>query len=151
MASQIGGAIAPLLVVPIQIRYGWRASFYIFGLLGVLWAAVWFAWFRDSPAEKRGVSLDELYETAPAAPEHAKPFPWGKALRSESVLAILGMAFCYIYVYTFFQTWFHTFLVRGRGFSEESLVLSALPYIVAAGANLAGGAASDALVRRLGV
>jgi sugar phosphate permease len=26
MASQIGGAIAPLLVVPIQIRYGWRAS-----------------------------------------------------------------------------------------------------------------------------
>jgi len=27
MASQIGGAIAPLLVVPIQIRYGWRASF----------------------------------------------------------------------------------------------------------------------------
>src|SRR4029453_14305723 len=31
MASKIGGAIAPLLVVPIQIRYGWRASFYVFG------------------------------------------------------------------------------------------------------------------------
>jgi MFS family permease len=61
------------------------------------------------------------------------------------------MAFCYIYVYTFFQTWFHTFLVRGRGFSEEGLVLSALPYAVAAFANLSGGAASDALVRRLGV
>ena len=27
MASQIGGAIAPLVVVTIQIRYGWRASF----------------------------------------------------------------------------------------------------------------------------
>ena len=34
MASQIGGAIAPLLVVPIQIRYGWRASFYVFGAVG---------------------------------------------------------------------------------------------------------------------
>ena len=64
---------------------------------------------------------------------------------------MLGMAFCYIYVYTFFQTWFHTFLVRGRGFSEGSLILSALPYVVAACANLAGGAASDALVRRLGL
>ena len=52
MASQIGGAIAPLLVVPIQIRYGWRASFYIFGMLGLIWAAVWYAWFRDSPSEK---------------------------------------------------------------------------------------------------
>ena len=60
MASQIGGAIAPLLVVPIQIRYGWRASFFVFGVVGVIWAAVWFAWFRDSPAEKPGVSQAEL-------------------------------------------------------------------------------------------
>ena len=151
MASQIGGAIAPLLVVPIQIRYGWRASFYIFGMLGLIWAAVWYTWFRDSPSEKRGVSLAELNQIGPAATPHAKGFPWRFALRSESVLAMLGMAFCYIYVYTFFQTWFHTFLVRGRGFSEGSLVFSALPYVVAACANLTGGAASDALVRRLGL
>ncbi len=151
MASQIGGAIAPLLVVPIQIRYGWHASFYIFGMLGLIWAAVWYTWFRDSPSEKRGVSLAELNQIGPAATPHAKGFPWRFALRSESVLAMLGMAFCYVYVYTFFQTWFHTFLVRGRGFSEGSLVLSALPYVVAACANLTGGVASDALVRRLGL
>jgi len=151
MASQIGGAIAPLLVVPIQIRYGWHASFYIFGMLGLIWAAVWYTWFRDSPSEKRGVTLAELDQIGPAATPHAKGFPWRSALRSESVLAMLGMAFCYVYVYTFFQTWFHTFLVRGRGFSEGSLVLSALPYVVAACANLTGGAASDALVRRLGL
>jgi ACS family glucarate transporter-like MFS transporter len=150
MASQIGGAVAPLLVVPIQIRYGWRASFYVFGILGVIWAAVWYTWFRDSPAEKAGVSLAELNETVPLQAEHAEGFPWRVALRSGSVLAMLGTAFCYVYVYTFFQTWFHTFLVRGRGFSEGSLVLSALPYMVAACANLTGGAASDALVRRLG-
>jgi len=151
MASQIGGAIAPLLVVPIQIRYGWRASFYVFGVVGLIWAAVWYTWFRDSPAEKPGVSPAELTETAgfPQAPGHG--FPWRIALGSESVLAMMGTAFCYIYAYTFFQTWFHTFLVRGRGFSEGSLVLSALPYAVAACANLTGGAASDALVRRLGL
>ena len=150
MASQIGGAIAPLLVVPIQIRYGWRASFYVFGAVGVIWATVWYIWFRDSPAEKSGVSEAELAETAnlPRAPAHG--FPWRIALGSESVLATMGTAFCYFYVYSFFQTWFHTFLVRGRGFSEEGLVLSALPYAVAACANLAGGAMSDALVRRLG-
>jgi MFS family permease len=149
MASQIGGGIAPLLVVPIQIRYGWRAPFFVFGLVGVVWAAVWYAWFRDTPAEKAGVSPEELAEIEPATAE-AHGFPWGLALRSESVLALMGTAFCYVYVYTFFQTWFHTFLVRGRGFTEGGLLLSALPYVVAAGANLAGGAASDALVRRLG-
>ena len=150
MASQIGGAIAPLLVLPIQIRYGWRASFFVFGAVGMIWAAVWYAWFRDSPAEKPGVSQAEIEEISSPPSASAHGFPWRVALRSETALATMGVAFCYVYVYTFFQTWFHTFLVRGRGFSETTLVLSALPYAIAACTNLAGGAVSDALVRRFG-
>jgi sugar phosphate permease len=146
MASQIGGGLAPLLVVPIQMRYGWRASFYVFGVLGLIWAAVWYWWFRDSPAEKNG-----RFEEGPSPRAHLSGFPWRAALRNKSVLAIIGAAACYVYVYNFFQTWFHTFLVKGRGFSDESLWLSALPFVVAAGANLSGGAFSDALVRRFGL
>ena len=147
MASQVGGVVAPLLVLPIQMRYGWRMSFYVFGVAGLAWAAVWYAWFRDSPEEKRGHVAPPSTDASTSA---AHGFPWRVAYRSNTVWAILGLAFCYVYVYNFFQTWFHTFLVRGRGFSEASLLLSALPYVVAAFANLAGGAASDALVRRLG-
>src|ERR1700675_4746752 len=66
-------------------------------------------------------------------------------------MALLATAFCYVYVYNFFQTWFHTFLVKGRGFSETSLLLSALPYVVAVFAYLTGGAVSDALVGKLGL
>jgi MFS family permease len=29
---QLGGAIAPLVIVPIQMHYGWRTSFYVMGL-----------------------------------------------------------------------------------------------------------------------
>ncbi len=151
MASQVGGAIAPLLVLPIQIRYGWRMSFYVFGAAGLVWAAIWYAWFRDSPDQMRlhGAAPDSEAVAAPvAAASHV--FPWREAARSRSVWALLGVAFCYIYVYNFFQTWFHTFLVKGRGFSEGTLLLSALPFLVAVVANLAGGAASDALARRLG-
>jgi hypothetical protein len=43
----------------------------------------------------------------------AHSFPWRVALRSPSVVALLVTAFCYVYAYTFFQTWFHTFLVKG--------------------------------------
>ena len=150
MASQIGGALAPLLVVPIQIRFGWRASFYVFGALGICWAAAWYAWFRDSP-DPQGPAGQLQEQISPVQTGTSKPaFPWRLALRSSSVTAMLGTAFCYVYVYNFFQTWFHTFLVKGRGFSEFGLLLSALPYLVAALANLAGGAVSDALVRRLG-
>jgi ACS family glucarate transporter-like MFS transporter len=150
MASQVGGALAPLLVVPMQMRYGWRAAFFVFGLLGVLWACVWYFWFRDSPAEKRNAATTrENSATAMSHGTHHK-FPWRVALRSQSVRALLVTAFCYVYVFNFFQTWFHTFLVRGRGFSETGLLLSVLPYVVAAGANLCGGLASDVFVRRIG-
>jgi MFS family permease len=150
MASQIGGGIAPLLIVPIQIRYGWRTAFFVFGLVGVIWAIAWYWWFRDSPSEKPGVSREELAEVDLTATVTHHGFPWRVAFRSESVLAMMGAAFCYVYVYSFFQTWLHTFLVKGRGFTESGLLLSALPYVLAACTNLAGGAASDALVRRLG-
>jgi MFS family permease len=150
MASQFGGGVAPLLIVPIQVRYGWRTAFFVFGLVGVGWAAAWYWWFRDSPAEKPGVSPEEIAEVEPAPPAGHHGFPWRVALRSQTVLALLGTAFCYIYVYNFFQTWLHTFLVKGRGFTEGGLMLSAMPYVLAAATNLAGGAVSDALVRRLG-
>ena len=89
----------------------------------------WHAWFRDSPEEKRGREPRRTDPPPPSPrlspPSHA--FPWRLASRSSTVWSMLGLAFCYVYVYNFFQTWFHTFLVRGRGFSEATLLLSALP------------------------
>jgi predicted MFS family arabinose efflux permease len=149
MASQIGGALAPLVVVPIQMRWGWSVPFFLFGSVGILWATVWYIWFRDSPAERiRGIASVGVSASNPHQSAHA--FPWQTAFRSSNLLAFLVIAFSYVYVYNFFQTWFHTFLVKGRGFSEAGLFLSALPYVVATFANLLGGAVSDALVRRLG-
>ena len=127
MASQVGGAVAPLLVLPIQMRYGWRMSFYVFGVAGLVWAAAWYAWFRDSPEEKRGRRRAASRPAARGATRGGPCVPVAPASRSSTVWSMLGLAFCYVYVYNFFQTWFHTFLVRGRGFSEANLLLSALP------------------------
>jgi ACS family glucarate transporter-like MFS transporter len=151
MASQMGGAIAPLLVVPIQVQYGWRASFYAFGFLGVAWGVAWYRWFRDSPAEKPGVSRAELEETSGLLPKAHHGLPWGNALRSGNLWAIMAMTACYVYTIYFFQSWFHTYLVKGRGYSESDLLLTFLPYLVGAFANGCGGFASDALARRFGL
>jgi len=151
MSSQLGGAIAPLLVVPIQMRYGWRAPFFVFGGLGVVWSIVWYLWFRDSPSEKAGVTQAELEETRGLVPKAHHGLPWGIALRSGNLWAALGIAACYMYTLYFFQSWFHTYLVKGRGYSENDLLLSTLPFLVGACANCTGGLASQALVRKLGL
>lgn len=151
MTSQIGAAIAPLLVVPIQVRYGWRASFYLFGLLGVAWSVVWYVWFRDSPREMHGLSAVERREIGEEPPIRHDGMPWRRALRSVALWRIAALGACYVYVIAFFQSWLQTYLVRGRGFTEAALVLSTLPYLVGACANGIGGLSSDLLVRRFGL
>ena len=150
MASQIGGAVAPLLVVPIQMRYGWRASFYVFGFLGVGWAIAWYKWFRDFPQEMPAVSRQEVAEIGSSVQPH-KALPFTVAVRSGNLWGLMTMAGSYGYTLYFFQSWFPTYLVKGRGFSETGLLLSSLPFIVGACANGCGGFTSDALVRRFGL
>jgi ACS family glucarate transporter-like MFS transporter len=151
MASQIGGALAPLLVVPLQTAYGWRASFFVCGSLGVLWAATWYWYYRDTPAEMPGVPVSEIAEADPAPVSRHQALPWGVVLRSTNLWCVMVMALAYFYAGYFFTSWFQTYLVKGRGFSEQQLVLSSLPFLLGACGNLAGGFASDALVRRHGV
>lgn len=102
VAMQIGGALSPLLVIPIQMRYGWRTSFYIFGLVGVAWAIVWFWWYRNTPHEKRGVPASELREIGDPPPRQRPGFPWSVAMRNANFWAILLMGFCYGYGSYFF-------------------------------------------------
>jgi ACS family glucarate transporter-like MFS transporter len=151
MASQIGAALSPMLVVPIQVRYGWRASFYLFGVFGVLWAVVWRWWYRDTPSEMTNVTQTELNEIGATSSQRHQALPWRVALRSKNLWSIMLMAFCYYYAGFFFLSWLQTYLVRGRGFTETQLLLSTLPFIFGACGNACGGFASDALVRKLGL
>jgi MFS family permease len=38
----LGAILAPLVIVPISLNYGWRAAFIFSGLLGVAWLVLWF-------------------------------------------------------------------------------------------------------------
>jgi len=151
MTSQVGAAMAPLLVVPIQLHYGWRASFYLFGILGVVWSVVWYTWFRDSPREMSGISAAELQEIGEDPPPRHGGMPWAIALRSPVFWRVAAIGASYVYVIGFFQSWLQTYLVKGRGFTAAALVFSTLPYIVGACANGIGGVVSDMLVGRYGL
>jgi MFS transporter, ACS family, glucarate transporter len=97
-ASQLGGAAAPLLVVPIQGAYGWRMSFYVFGAIGVLWATAWFVSFRDTPALESPPGRSKSAGEANTVTATTHSFPWRVAFGSPSALALLVTAFSYVYV-----------------------------------------------------
>ncbi|HET8674648.1 MAG TPA: MFS transporter [Blastocatellia bacterium] len=151
MSLQIGGALAPILIVPIQVAFGWRASFYVLGAVGVVWCLAWYWWYRDTPAENPKVTRAEIEEIGEQSFANNHSLPWGIALRSTNLWAIMLVAFSYVFALYFFISWLHTFLVKGRGFSEGDLLLSMAPAVLGACGNVCGGFVSDALVRRLGL
>jgi MFS transporter, ACS family, glucarate transporter len=152
MASRVGGALSPLLVVPIQRAYGWRGSFFAFGVLGVIWAVVWYRSYHDRPVEASGITAEELAEIGPPS-EHAHTgLPWGIALRKWNFWKILLMYHFYCWGSYFYISWLHTYLQKGRGFTEgEMAVFSTLPFIAGIGGNLFGGWMSDRLTIRRGL
>ena len=52
-AAHVSGGITPLLVAWLLNLLPWRAIFVICGLVGVVWSAAWYRWFRDEPRDHR--------------------------------------------------------------------------------------------------
>lgn len=151
-ASRMGGALAPLLVVPIVTLWGWRASFWIFGLAGFVWAGAWYFWYRDPADKPGGVSVAYDGDSATfAAPEQIH-IPWRSLYRSRTMRLIATTYFCYAWGSWFFLSWFPTYLVRGRGLTfKEMGFFASFPFFLGAAGNLAGGYLSDFLVEKYGL
>ena len=121
--SQLGGAIAPPLAAGLITLVGWRWTFALFGVLGLVWSAVFYAWFRDDPAEHRWVNPQERARIggdshAPAGAAHAA-IPWGIVLASPNMwlLGTIQTAGATLFYMQF--SWYPTYLKEARGLSEQ--------------------------------
>jgi len=149
-ASRLGGALAPLALVPFAARFGWRAIFWLLGAVGIVWAVVWRWWFRDSPEEMDGITAGELVEIGSADGERAS-VPWARLVRLPHLWLIVAAYFCYAFGSWFYFGWFTTWLVRGAGFSVAQMgVFASFPFVMGIAGNLAGGAMAERMVERYG-
>lgn len=145
-ASRLGGALAPLLIVPLQHYFGWRSVFWVLGLAGFAWASIWHAWFRNRPAEHPSITAAELQEIGETGSTHGNDaIPWKRLLRTRSLwLIVLAYGF-YGCGTWFYFSWFPTWMVHSAGFSLNGVLLTSLPFLVGLGCNLIGGALGDRL------
>ena len=117
LSARWGGAFTPLLVVLVLQFVGWRRAFEVFGVLGVVWAAAFYFWFRDDPREHPSVNAAEralLTGTANLASAHAN-VPWRRFLSSTTTWLLWGQYFCLSYGWYFYPTWLPTYLQEARG------------------------------------
>jgi MFS transporter, ACS family, glucarate transporter len=152
LSARWGGAITPLLAIAVIELVGWRHAFEIFGSLGVVWALVFYRWFRDNPLENSRMNAAErelLKDIEPPAKHgHA---PWGPLVRSPHVWLLCVQYFCLSYGWYFYITWLPTYLREARGLTlGTSALLGGLPLFFGGIGNMAGVALTSLLLR-LGV
>lgn len=148
-ASRMGGALTPFVVIPVMAWVGWRAAFYLLGAVGIVWAVVWYVWYRDRKREN--VESEE----STGATERGANVPklsWGSMFRNSQFWLICGMYFFYAFGSWFFFSWFPTFMELGRGFEKEELTYAvAVPFLMSMLGNIAGGHLTDKLSHRYGI
>ncbi|HEY2120217.1 MAG TPA: MFS transporter [Candidatus Acidoferrum sp.] len=153
-----GAGAAPVIVTYIMVHYGWRASFWVSAVLGLLVGAVWFVAARDNPEEHSHVSATELKyiednRTAgiDASATRDGKTTWKKILRSKEVWGVTLSYFCFGYVAWIFFSWFYIYLLKVRGLDlKASAFYSTIPPIAMVTCSLLGGAISDALTKSHG-
>ena len=154
--SRLGGAITPAFVVLIIVRYGWRAAFICCGALGLIWAAVWFWYYRDTPDEHPSVNAEEraLIRSSLELARGAKSLQtvsWKCILSSSQMWILSAMYFCYAYNLSVYLVWFPKYLNDHRGFNLKQMgFYASLPLLAGVVGDVFGGWFSDLLAKWTG-
>jgi sugar phosphate permease len=132
-AVNLGGALAPLVVAPVILVWGWRSAFQLLFVPGLIMTVLVWRFVKDSPSplsssvERRGGKM---------------PF--------TQVLKIPTVAWCAVTL--FFgamaswglMNWLPTYLLQARGFSTAKMgIMTSLPFLSGAIGYYSGGHISD--------
>ena len=152
-----GAGLSPPLITFIMLHYGWRASFWVCAVIGLVVGLVWFLAARDTPAEYSRVSAGEMMLIRSGLPQEnlkgakRQLIPWKTVFKSREVLAVTISYFSFGYVAWIFFSWFYTYLAQVRGLNlKASAFYAMLPFLAMAICCALGGVISDRLTRSYG-
>lgn len=151
MGQQIGVALSVPVVTVLAVTVGWRAVFIVIGAIGLLWILGWLRVYREPESHPR-VSAAELAHIRSDQAEMVDDTP--REARSRLPLLRNGQVWALMsgYVFrslagAFFLTWYPSYLLNDRGFSEEDFgMVGAIPAIIGVGSTVLGGIVSDRML-----
>ncbi len=153
-ASRLGAAITMPLLPWMINAIGWKSSFLLLMVVGFVWATVWYAWFRDEPAEKSGISKEELdyilanRQDAGAPAEEPKPLPIGQILANRNMCLMMGQYFASNFTFFFCLSWLFPYVKSTYNLDyTEAGFYTMIPLLGGALGNLASGSLVDKLYR----
>ncbi|WP_438364193.1 MFS transporter [Zobellia laminariae] len=156
----LGLAFLTPVLVAIQSYFGWRGLFVISGIIGLVWAAIWYFFYRN-PQNHKSINKAELDHIEKGGgligkndvkKEEKKKFDWNDFKQAFIYRKLWGLyigQFCLGATTIFFLTWFPTYLVEFRGLDFlKSGFLASIPFLAAFFGVLLSGFSSDYLIKK---
>jgi MFS transporter, ACS family, glucarate transporter len=132
MAARWGGAFTPPLVAMVLKWMNWRQAFMVFGGIGLIWAVLFYRWYRDNPRDNKDINPAEMriIEANQHLASGHGSVPWGRFLRSRQVWLLCGQYFCLSFSWYFYITWLPTYLLDARHVTlDKGSLLASLPLL----------------------
>ena len=147
-----GPALSAPIVAWIVVRFGWRISFVVAGVIGLVWVFLWLTLFNPPgecpwlPPQERDYILAETDASTPAALA-GNNVP--KLLKRQTMWGLLVTQGCCAYSNVLFLSWLPSYLVQSRHMHlMKAGWFTSLPYLIAAVLGILIGKLSDTLLTR---
>ncbi|WP_246036939.1 MFS transporter [Thalassotalea litorea] len=146
----IGLAFLMPVLALIQNAFGWRGLFIASGLIGIVWALVWYRFYREPESDH----IDDVDQPLVIEPETKvnNAANWQKlkfAFSQKKLWGIYLGQFCLGGTMIFFLTWFPTYLAEYRGLGDlQTGFVASVPFLAAFCGVLLSGFVSDYLVKK---
>jgi len=114
--SRIGAALAMPGVAWLIHQIGWHKAFLVLMVVGFVWAAFWWLWFRDEPAQHKTISKTELdfilANRQDGSANSAKPEPLrvGRMFASGNLWLMMVQYFGSNFTFFFSLTWLYPYV-----------------------------------------
>lgn len=154
IGASVGSMLAAPLVVWAILHYNWQSAFVITGALGLVWLALWLA-FYESPEKHPSLTEDERALIANGQEPHlaatgSRSFDW-RILTQRNFWGIALPRMLADPTWATLSSWLPLYLSKARHFDLKQIGLYAwLPFLAADAGCLFGGVVSMGLQSRFG-
>ncbi|RYZ30275.1 MAG: MFS transporter [Chitinophagaceae bacterium] len=151
--ASLGSVVAAPAIASLYLAFGWRTTFVLIAVLGILWIIPWLVINKATPDKHPWLTDEERSHILEAATVKqtipVTPYSWKELLGFRKTWGILLSRFFIDPVWWMFVTWLPTFLKEQFSFDIKQVGAFAwLPYLFAAIGGLLGGFYSSMRVRR---
>ncbi|MGZ4161204.1 MAG: MFS transporter [Neobacillus sp.] len=150
-SSKVGPALAPPVLVAIQMTFGWRALFFITGALGIVFILI-FMKFYKSPDKSKKLSKEEfnyIQAGGGASDDNIQgaKIKWRQLFKYRSVWGMILGFFCTIWIWNIFLTFLPLYLLKTQNISFKELgIYASIPWIGGILGDVLGGYITKKLV-----